>query len=93
MIVVCVNDNNELFRERSWDEILGVTPEEAITYNRAGTVAISFQHTYSSAAELVEAKKLAEETIAGDTRVLEHLVAVHGTTLVVTVTKEWENAG
>ena len=93
MIVVCVNDNNELFRERSWDEILGVTPEEALTYNRAGTVAISFQHTYSSAAELAEAKKLVEETIAGDTRVLEHLVAVHGTTLVVTVTKEWENAG
>lgn len=93
MIVVCVNDNNELFEERSWDEILGVTPEEALKFNRARTVAMSFQSTYGSGAELAEAKALAEETLKGDTKILEHNIAVHGTTLVVTVTKEWENAG
>jgi len=92
MIVVAVNDNGELYQERSWDEILGITPEEALTFNRAGTVAISFQHTYGSAKELAEGKELAEEVLKEDPRVIEHNIAVHSHTLVVTVVKEWDNA-
>ena len=91
MIVVAVNDNGELYQERSWDEILGVTPEEALTFNRAGTVVISFQHSYNSVEELTEGKELAEEVLKEDSRVLEHTIAVHSQTLVVTVVKEWDN--
>lgn len=91
MIVVCINDNNEVFEERSWDEILGVTPEEALTFNRAHTVAMSFQTVYKTDEELSAAKALVEETLKEDKRVLEHNIAVHGMVLVVTVTKEWSN--
>lgn len=92
MIVVAVNDNGELYQERSWDEILGVTPEEALTFNRAGTVAISFQHTYDSAKEVAEGRELVEEVLKEDPRIIEYNIAVHSQTLVVTVVKEWDNA-
>jgi len=92
MIVVCVNDNGELNQERSWDEILGISPEEALTFNRVGTVAISFQYAYKSSMELTAAKKLVEEIIKDDPRIIEHLVEIKGSVLAVTLTKEWDNA-
>ena len=90
MIVVAVNDNGELYQERSWEEVLGITPEEALTFNRAETVAISFQNIYESAQELAKAKVLVELLIAESPDIIEHHIAVHEQALVVTITKAWE---
>jgi len=91
MIVVCVNDNGELRQERSWDEILGMSPEEALTFNRVGTAAISFQYAYGSSKELTEAKKLVKEILKDDPRIIEHAVEIKGSILSVTITKKWDN--
>lgn len=92
MIVVCVNDKGELRHERSWDEILGMTPEEALTFNRVGSVAMSFQFNYESSMELTAAKKEVEEIIKDDPNVIEHLIEAKGSILAVTLTKKWDNA-